>query len=217
MGQRLVSPRPQAHKISLLILAGGRATRLGGVRKASLEVGGRSILERIVAALGPLADEHLVLVDDDQPLGTPDGLRQLVDPQPHAGVLPALLHGLSAATGDICLIVASDMPFVSRAAFEYLLARQEQEQVDVVVPRVDGILQPMHAVVRRQATLDALRTALVSGEQRLFRVLASMQCREVDADELRRVDPDLRTLFNVNTAADLASAQVITTDTIDAE
>ncbi|HTD79412.1 MAG TPA: NTP transferase domain-containing protein, partial [Chloroflexota bacterium] len=47
-----------------LIFAGGRATRLGGVNKALLEVGGATIVDRILAALGPLVDERVLLTND---------------------------------------------------------------------------------------------------------------------------------------------------------
>jgi molybdenum cofactor guanylyltransferase len=187
--------------VSLVVLAGGRASRLGGVRKPLVEVGGRPILRRVLDELGPLAAEHLVLAD--QPLAI-DGARVLVDAEAHAGVLPALEQGLSEASGEVCVIVAGDMPFVSRAAFGYLLERMEG--VDVVVPRVDGILQPMHAVIRREPAHQATRAALVRGESRLFRVLETLKRLDVTEAELRRVDPDLRSLFNVNTPEDLAAA-----------
>jgi molybdopterin-guanine dinucleotide biosynthesis protein A len=187
--------------VTLLVLAGGRGSRLGGVRKPLVEVGGRPILRRVLDELGPLAAEHLVLAD--QPLAV-EGARVLVDAEAHAGVLPALEHGLSQARGEVCLIAAGDMPFVSRRAFAYLI--ELLDNLDVVVPRVEGILQPMHAVIRREPLLEAIRAAVGSGEARLFRVLESLKRREVTEAELRRVDPDLRTLFNVNTPEDLAAA-----------
>jgi molybdopterin-guanine dinucleotide biosynthesis protein A len=52
----------EAPRVSLLIFARGRASRIGGVRKALLSVGGQSILERVLAALRPLADECLARV-----------------------------------------------------------------------------------------------------------------------------------------------------------
>jgi molybdenum cofactor guanylyltransferase len=187
--------------VTLLVLAGGRGSRLGGVRKPLVEVGGRPMLRRVLDELGPLAAEQMVLAD--QPLVV-DGARVLVDAEVHAGVLPALEHGLSQASGEVCLIVAGDMPFVSGRAFAYLL--ELLDDLDEVVPRVDGILQPMHAVIRREPLLEAIRAAQASGEARLFRVLETLKRREVSEAELRRIDPDLRTLFNVNTPEDLAAA-----------
>jgi molybdopterin-guanine dinucleotide biosynthesis protein A len=57
--------------------------------------------------------------------------------------------------------------------------------------------------------MDAIETALGRGEQRLFRVLESLGPRIVEAAELREADPELRTLFNVNTAEDVARAERI--------
>jgi molybdopterin-guanine dinucleotide biosynthesis protein A len=189
--------------VSLIVLAGGRGSRLGGARKAWLEVGGRPIVQRVLEALGPLAAERLLLMDRPEP--TVQGARVLVDAEAHAGVLPALAHGLSQASGEACLIVAADMPFVSRAVFDSLLG--QLAGVDVVVPRVEGVLQPMHAVVRRVPTLEAVRQGLASGEKRWFRVLETLARREVTQPELRALDPELMTLFNVNTPEDLAAAR----------
>jgi molybdopterin-guanine dinucleotide biosynthesis protein A len=199
---------PSATRTSLLIMAGGRATRLGGVRKTLVQVGGRPILERIVAALGPLADESLALVHDPD-LPTTRGLILVVDSRPYAGPLPALLHGLRAAQGDVCMLVAGDMPFVSAAAFEYLLRLREDLNASVVVPFVDGHIESMHAVFTRRPLLEALERAEQSGEQRLFKVFQNLDARLVEADELRGLDPELHTLFNVNSPEDLARAEAI--------
>jgi molybdenum cofactor guanylyltransferase len=201
-------PVESTARTSLLILAGGRATRLGGRRKALLRIGDRPILERVLNALSPLADECLALVQDAD-LPAMQGLRLVVDPRAHAGVLPALAHGLRIATGDVCLLVASDMPFVSRAAFASLLGIAAEEAAPVVVPYVDGHLEPMHAVVSRRALLEAVESAQRAGEQRLFKVLQMLNPRLVDAAELRLVDPHLHTLFNVNTPEDLVLAERI--------
>src|SRR6185437_764195 len=100
-GRRLTGP----HERSALIFGGGRATRLGGANKALLEVGGRRIIDRVFAAVSPLADETLLLTNDDALQGW-SGLRLVYDAEPHAGVLPALAAGLAAARGEVCLAVA---------------------------------------------------------------------------------------------------------------
>jgi molybdenum cofactor guanylyltransferase len=201
-------------RTSLLILAGGRGTRLGGARKALLQVGGQPILARVLEALGPLADDWVALVDE---AGWPTvpGLTFVVDATPHGGVLPALARGLRQVSGEVCMLVAGDMPFVQRSAFDYLLRLRQHAGASVVIPRVDGFLQPMHCVVERQVVLDAVEVGLAAGEQRLFRVLEPLHVRVVEADELRTVDPDLLTLFNVNTPEDLRSAQTRASDLAD--
>ena len=192
---------------SLILLAGGRGSRLGGTRKALVSIGGRTILERSLAALGPLADERLALVEDAADWPPTNGLELVVDPRPYAGPLPALAHGLRVATGDVCMLLASDMPFVSREVFAYLLRLQASTGGKAVVPFVDGFIESMHSVVTRLALIEAIDRAEASGERRLFKVLEMLQPRMVDAEELRAIDPELRTLFNINTPEDLAEAE----------
>ncbi len=202
------APHRRGVRRSALIFAGGRATRLGGVNKALLDVGGVFIIERILAALGPLVDE-LVLLTNDAALAEQPNVRLIFDPSPHAGVLPALAAGLEAADGDVCLAIACDMPFVSRRLFEHLLEVQQDDDVDVVIPRTSGFLEPMHAVYRRLATLQAIRAALQRGEHRMISYLSAVQVREIDEAEWRLSDPLGRAFFNVNTPEDLAEARRI--------
>ncbi|MBV9134684.1 MAG: molybdenum cofactor guanylyltransferase [Chloroflexi bacterium] len=191
---------------SALIFGGGRATRLGGRNKALLEVGGTQIIDRIVAQLQPLADE-LVLLTNDVSLQDRSGLRLVFDAEPHAGVLPALARGLAEARGDICTAVACDMPFVSRRLFEFLLELQHATGADVVIPRTEGYLEPMHAVYRRTTVEAAIRAALARGEQRMISYFADVRVREVAEAEWREVEPEGLAFFNVNTPDDLAAAQ----------
>jgi molybdopterin-guanine dinucleotide biosynthesis protein A len=192
--------------VSAVVFAGGRATRLGGVNKALLEVGGRPIIDRILDALSPLVDERLVLTNDAGLTGRPD-VRLVYDPEPYAGVLPALASGLRQARGELCLAVACDMPFVSRWLFEEFLAVQREHDADVVIPRAGDYLEPMHAVYRRAPVLAAVQDALRRGDRRMISYFASVRVVEVAETDVRRIEPDLRAFFNVNTPEDLAEAR----------
>jgi molybdenum cofactor guanylyltransferase len=187
---------------SALIFAGGRATRLGGVNKALLEVGGEPIVLRIVRELRPLVDEFVLLANDQDLAGVLPEANVVFDPQPHAGVLPALAAGLAAAQGEVCLAVACDMPFVSRRVFELLLGMD----MDVVIPRTHGYLEPMHAVYRRVTVLGAIQAALGRGEQRMISYFPDVRVREVSEAEWQPMCPDGRAFFNVNTPEDLERA-----------
>jgi molybdopterin-guanine dinucleotide biosynthesis protein A len=189
-----------------LIFGGGRATRLGGVNKALLEVGGSRIIDRILEAVTPLSDE-VVLLTNDAALENWSTLRTVYDSVPHAGVLPALAAGLAEASSEVCLAVACDMPFVSGRLFELLLELQAQGDADVVIPRTEGYLEPMHAVYRRASVEPAIRAALARGEQRMISYFGAVRVREVEAVEWRGADPLGRAFFNVNTPEDLAEAQ----------
>ncbi|MCC6177861.1 MAG: molybdenum cofactor guanylyltransferase [Chloroflexi bacterium] len=190
--------------LTTVILAGGRGSRLGGIDKASLEIGGRTVLDHVLDVVAPLSDELLAVVNDTRLDGSPH-LRTVRDPDPHAGVLPALLAALDAARSPLCLLVACDMPFLQPDLLVELI--RLGQSVDVVMPRIEGQAQPMHAVYRREPCRQAIATALARGDRRMISFLDDVAVRYVDDDELRQVDPALRSFFNVNTPADLDDAR----------
>jgi molybdopterin-guanine dinucleotide biosynthesis protein A len=150
----------------------------------------------------------MVLLANDASLAQQvNGIRFVFDPEPHAGVLPALAAGLDAATGEICLAVACDMPFVSAPLFDYLLALQRQTDADVVIARTTGFVEPMHAVYRRAVVLTAIRAALGRGEQRMISYFQDVQVREVAEAEWAPHAPGGTAFFIVKTPAELAEAR----------
>jgi molybdopterin-guanine dinucleotide biosynthesis protein A len=198
------SERRLERTASGVVLAGGKGSRLGGVNKALLEVGGRTNIERVLTTLGALCDD-LVIVANDPALGEIAGARVVFDEQPHAGVLPALAQGLRTAERELAIVVACDMPFLSRELLGEQLRRCER--ADVVIPMVDGRPEPMHAVYRARPCLTAIREALRTGERRMISFLDRVRVTRLEEDELRAFDPELRSFFNTNTPEDFLRAR----------
>ena len=186
-----------------VVLAGGRGSRLGGVDKARLEIGGMTTLDRVRAALAGLVDETILVVNDAGLAGTA-GVRIVRDPEPHAGVLPALLAALDVAAHPLCVLVACDMPFLNTGLLRWLVEAAAGR--DVVIPEVGGQLQPMHAVYRREPCREAIAAALQRGDRRMISFLEGLRVRRVEEAEARLFDPELRSFFNINTAEELAEA-----------
>jgi molybdopterin-guanine dinucleotide biosynthesis protein A len=197
---------PPSEPLCVIILAGGRGSRLGGVDKAALDLNGKPLLEHVLAAVAPLATEVLIVANDDRLAGD-SRFTVLQDPEPHAGVLPALLAALDATTSPLMLLLACDMPFVSRALVEHL-ARLAPGR-DAVMPKVAGYDQPMHAIYRVAACRTAARAALARGDRRMISFLDDVDTVKVEESELRRLDPELRSFFNINTPDDLETARQI--------
>ena len=147
------------------------------------------------------------MLANDAALTDFEGVRVVFDPEPHAGVLPALAAGLHVASNDVCLAVACDMPFVSRRLFKRLLELQRESEADVVIPRTASYLEPMHAVYRTHTVRQAIQAAIERGELRMISYFRDVRVREVDETEWRTLDPDGRAFFNVNTPDDLAEAR----------
>lgn len=192
--------------VTTIIFAGGLGTRLGGVKKALLDVGGKPVIQRVIDATAQLSAEVMV-VDNDDSLAHLHGIRIVPDVETRAGVLTALYSGLSAASTELCLAVACDMPFLNAELLSWLVSLTPT--FDVVIPVVEGQMDPLHAVYRRERCVEAIGQALKRGEKRMISYLADVRVREVNEAELRGFDPDLRSLSNINTPEDLEQARKV--------
>jgi molybdopterin-guanine dinucleotide biosynthesis protein A len=204
-------------EISAAILAGGRATRLGGADKASLVVGGSRIVERQLAALAGVTGDLRIVVADTAPAanGAPGanaprygdlGVRVVPDAIAGAGPLGGVYTALLDARHERVLILACDLPFVTAAFLERLAAEgRTGEQVDAVVPRTRRGLEPLCAVYAK-ACAGRARALIARGDLRMTALLADLHVRELGHEALAPYDEE--TLFdNVNTPHDYARAR----------
>jgi molybdenum cofactor guanylyltransferase len=94
----------------IIILAGGRGTRLGGRDKPGLVVRGRTLIGAVVAA-GTAAGARQVIVVGPERAGL-DGVSFVTEKPPGAGPVPALRRGLAEATPPWVAVLAADLPFL---------------------------------------------------------------------------------------------------------
>jgi len=192
---RSILSRGVSRSRTLIVLAGGRSRRMGQ-DKAALPAGPGTLLERIVARLSPVVDDVVVA---GGPAGSLSAVRWVSDARPDAGPLAGIAAGLAATQGDLGWVVACDLPDVEPGVGELLFATiSGGESSDAVVPRLDGRPQGLCAVYRR-GLADRMLLLLDAGERRVSALLDAVRVRYLDADELRRVDPELRSFRNLNT------------------
>jgi len=189
--------------VSVVILAGGRGERLGQ-DKATLDLGGISLLQRVLDAMAPLSDDLVVVLRRDQELAVMPPTRIVRDQEPFAGVLAGLAAGLETTRHAWSLLVACDMPFVSHRLVRYMFSRRPG--YDIVVPRTPEGLEPLHAFYHHRCLLP-LRQALVEGQRRVISFYRSLRVRYVEGAEIEVHDPGGLSFFNVNTPEDLARAR----------
>jgi molybdenum cofactor guanylyltransferase len=133
-----------------VVLAGGRAARLGGQRKPQLDVGGRSMLAAVLAAV--VDADTRVVVGPPQPV--PDGVQVVREEPPGGGPVPALATGLAAVDADVVVVLAADLPFVTRRLVTELRERLTGDGVLVVddTGRDQLLLGVWRTAVLRRAT-----------------------------------------------------------------
>ncbi|WP_435922803.1 molybdenum cofactor guanylyltransferase [Paenibacillus sp. DYY-L-2] len=205
-------------KITAIILAGGRSTRMGR-NKALLPVGGVPVIERLVRELDGVADRILIAGGGHAEAYRYLGLETVQDAFPNSGPLAGLHAGLAAARTPWVLAVACDMPFVSRGAFRWLAERTRLMEVagsigdpvadlEAVIPSLEGRVQPLLAAYRR-SVLPGLERELAGGNLKMTRWVEGLKAEYVDGAELAEAAgmPPERLPFNMNRPGDVEQAE----------
>jgi molybdopterin-guanine dinucleotide biosynthesis protein A len=192
-------------KITGVIQAGGKSTRMGGQPKALLQLGGRRIIERVVGALEGVVDDVFVVTN------TPDlyaflGLPMAPDVYPDHGSLGGIYSGLKAASGDAAFTVACDMPFLDRRVVRLVVERAGEG--DVVIPRVGGQLETLHAAYHKNC-LPHMESRLLQRRLKIVGFFDDVRVVEIaEADVARYADPAI-VFMNINTPDELERARAL--------
>lgn len=187
--------------VSALILAGGRATRLGGVDKSGIVVDGQTIFDRQCHVLLPRVAEIIVSTPSAVP-----GHRTVADPVVNAGPLAGIAAGLGNVHTDWLLVVAGDMPYIAGALVDRMLSKTTGD-VDAVGIRIGDLPEPLLCILRVAAARPLVERRVAEGRLKASSLLTDdgLRVAWIDEAELREMDPELRALFNVNEPKDLRS------------
>ena len=181
-----------------VVLAGGDGRRIGG-DKAMVELEGRPLLLYPLAVLRAVLDEVAVVAKQSTvlpPLDPAVAIWLEADEPRHP--LVGIVHALRCARGRPVVVVAGDMPFVTRGLVA-ALARERSRGAAAVVPRASGSLQPLCARYDPRA-LTALAACDFGAPVR--DVVAALSPRIVEW-------PDDEPFFNVNHPEDILQAAAL--------
>jgi molybdopterin-guanine dinucleotide biosynthesis protein A len=192
-------------RVTGVIQAGGKSTRMGGRPKALLELGGRRIIERVLDAVAPVVDDVLVVTN------TPDlyaflRVPMVPDAWPEHGSLGGIFTGLAAAAGDAAFTVACDMPFLHSEVARLVVRRAEEG--DVVIPRVGEQFETMHAVYGK-ACLPAIEARLRAGRLKIVGFFEDVRVVEIGEAEVAHHRVPEVAFMNVNTPEELERARAL--------
>ena len=188
--------------VSGIVLAGGRSARFGRDKLAE-PVDGRPLLEHAIGAVAGLSSEVLVVVAPGAEPIAPAGTILVHDPMAFEGPLVGLGAGLRAAREPFALVIGGDMPALVVAVLERLISGLDDDAVDVVVLEHDGRARPLPMAVRVTPALAAADRLTAAGERRLRALAETLPTRSIPEATWRTLDPDARTIRDVDVPADL--------------
>ncbi len=153
-----------------LILAGGGARRLGGVDKPALQVGGRSLLDRVLDAV---ADAEVVIVVGPE-RATARPVVSVREEPAGGGPVAALAAGLPLVVAPTVAVLAADLPFLTAEVLLLLESRLADGVDGALLVDADGRDQLL-AGVWQTASLRAVLAAAGPPEgMALGKVLAAL-------------------------------------------
>jgi molybdopterin-guanine dinucleotide biosynthesis protein A len=176
-----------------------------GRDKATLALGGQSLIERVLAAIAPLDCPSFVVArqaGDHPQLGLP----VCPDLHPGAGPLGGLCTALHHTTTANLLLLACDLPFLTPEFLRFLASRPGDHQA--LIPHSAEGPQPLCALYT-QSCLPAIEAALARGERRMNAFHAAVAVGWLEQEEWQSFDPHGLLFSNLNTPEEYARAQAL--------
>jgi molybdopterin-guanine dinucleotide biosynthesis protein A len=188
-----------------VVLCGGKSTRMGSP-KALLPFGSETMLQRVVRLLGATVSPLVAVAAPGQDLPPlPPSTIVTRDEREGRGPLEGLRAGLKALPEDVdaAYVTSCDVPLLVPAFVDRMIGLLDDYEIAVM--EIDGFAHPLSAVYRRR-TLPHVEALLAADRLRPVFLFEAVRTRRVQATEMASIDPELRTLRNLNTPQDYEDA-----------
>lgn len=191
----------QSDTISGVLLAGGRATRMGGTDKGLLMLAGRPMAAHVAERLRPQVDELIINANRNADAYAAYADRVVADTMTgYLGPLAGLLAGMSVARGDWLVTSPCDSPFVPDDLVARMVRARQADSADLAVAHDGERRQPVFLLVAA-ALRDDLQSWLADGGRKIDAWFARHRVADVDCSDC----PD--TFLNINTPEERAAIE----------
>ncbi|MCF8009781.1 MAG: molybdenum cofactor guanylyltransferase [Clostridiales bacterium] len=192
------------YKLTGIIMAGGKNSRMG-MDKALLRVGERTIVEKNALLFKAAAGRVMIVTSRPEDFAFL-GLETTSDIFPGCGPLGGIHAGLTYSRSNVNLVTACDMPFLEVGLLKYLASYGEA--YDVVVPRINGYLEPLVACYNKTC-LKIIENCLKEKNLKITSFFDQVNVRYVEENEIAEIADPERVFFNINTPRELERAKLI--------
>jgi molybdopterin-guanine dinucleotide biosynthesis protein A len=197
----------------VLILAGGKSARFGG-NKALATLAGRPLIAHVVQTAAQLADEVVVAIGRETSIDIYKKLLprsvHIVKDRFHAkSPLVGILTGFQRMKSEYSAVLSCDTPFAKDTVLRLLFKKALRS--DAAIPKwPNGDIEPLQSVYKVKSIIPAARLALNRQEFRNVDMIKRLsRVTYVPVGEIKRIDEDLTTFFNVNKRSDLTHARAL--------
>jgi molybdopterin-guanine dinucleotide biosynthesis protein A len=185
-------------KVTGIVLAGGKGTRMGGVDKGLQPLRGKPMAAWAIARLKPQVDEVVINANQNLEVYRAFGYRVVSDEVGgFAGPLAGLHAGLKAATYPLVATVPCDSPFLPGDLVSRLSSALKTS--DLAVAKTGAQPHPVFALMKREVR-ESLEAFLASGGRKIDAWYADLDVIEVPFDD------EADAFRNINTLEELKGA-----------
>lgn len=194
---------------TLAIMAGGASSRMGQ-DKSFVEIDGQPLIERIIQSTHDMGQAQTLLITNRPDDYSHLKLTMVGDIIADKGALGGIYTAIHHSQTEHVLVLACDMPLVSPPLLRYMVSLLDDltPVPDVIVPRVQGYPQGLHAVYSR-ACLPHIEQQIAADRLKVISFYDSVRVHYLDESDYQPFDPDGNAFFNVNTPEQLDRARDI--------
>lgn len=185
-GESVLTNIVRTVSLGLIILAGGRSSRMGR-DKAALPWRGATLLTDLLQRSQAVAFDEIVVSANRPPdlSALPPELAARVcvvaDDCQDWGPLGGMEAAFRACTCSYCLVLSVDLPFYDFSPVKRLLPELSQTSlVDLFLPMSESRPQPLAAIYKREAAFEAVQAALAAGKRRVLSIADTLAVRILD-------------------------------------
>ena len=186
--------------MSVVILAGGKGRRFGS-KKQFFTIDGESLVERCVRRFSPLFSDVVVATNNASeliPLKEKYRVKIVEDEMKNLGAIVGIYTGLKNIVEEKAFVCGVDMPFINFNLVKYLMSKDGK----IVVPFVRGFPEALHSVYSKDI-IPQIQELLNEGIYKISELFNFVETVYIDECEVRQVDKNLTSFFNLNTKKDL--------------
>lgn len=185
------------------MLAGGRSSRFGSDKLAAI-YRGEPVLHHAIDRISTVADDVVVVLSPSDDAGlVPERVRIARDAVEGSGPLAGVLAGLAAARSPIAIVAGGDMPELVSSVLRAMVDRLIAVGAGAVGLSDGERLRPLPAAVRVEPAAVTAEELLSTGERSLRALLRALRVDPVDEALWTPLDPERRTLLDVDEPGDL--------------
>lgn len=186
------------HPLTGVILAGGKSARMG-TNKAFIAVRGQRIIDRTAQLFNSLFRQVILVTNAPLEYASLD-LEIVSDLMKESSPLMGIYTGIFYSSFPYCFVAGCDMPLIAGRVVEHMASLCPHG--DIIVPLLEDGYHPLHAIYAKRL-MKPMEALMRAGKFKITDLFSQVRVREVTAHELKPLDPELRSCFNINTPQDL--------------